>query len=145
MQLLIRHPSTWSSVKSSPSASNRGNKTNPMNEHCDEGFVILSRSMKGVTGSPSSFSASLCLKNSWKIEFFPFTVKTYQRDVLEVIDPTTAPPRPSVLLRLICLPLLLEPYITGKNTTNQITPINHIIKVSHDGHVEWNFHILPIK
>jgi hypothetical protein len=29
-------------------------------------LVIFSRSMKGVTGSPSNFSASLCLKNSCK-------------------------------------------------------------------------------
>lgn len=57
---------TWSSGNSSPSASNSGRSTNPIKLHCDDGLVIFSRSMKGVTGSPSNFSASLCLKNSCK-------------------------------------------------------------------------------
>ena len=56
--------STCSSGSNSPRASKRGSKTRPMKLTWDDGFVTLSRSMNGVTGSPSSFSASLCLKNS---------------------------------------------------------------------------------
>jgi len=56
--------STCSSGRSSPRASKRGRRTRPMKLTWDDGLVTLSRSMKGVTGRPSSFSASLCLKNS---------------------------------------------------------------------------------
>lgn len=56
--------STCSCGSSSPRASKRGSRTRPMKLTWDEGLVTLSRSINGVTGSPSSFSASLCLKNS---------------------------------------------------------------------------------
>lgn len=55
---------TCNSLSKSPKASNRGSNTKPMKEHWDDGLVILSLSINGVTGSPSNFSASLCLKNS---------------------------------------------------------------------------------
>ena len=44
--------------------SNKGMRTNLMNPICAVGFVTLSRSMKGATGSPSDFSLSLCIKYS---------------------------------------------------------------------------------
>ena len=42
--------------------SNIGMSTNLINPICAVGFVTLSRSMKGATGSPSIFSLSLCKK-----------------------------------------------------------------------------------
>ena len=47
--------------KSSSIASMSGNNMNLMKPICAECLVTLSRSMKAATGSPSSFSMSLCI------------------------------------------------------------------------------------
>ena len=60
----IKYECGVSSVLTLDMLSKRGRRTKRMNPIWAEDFVTLSRSMNGATGSPSSFSRSLCWKYS---------------------------------------------------------------------------------